>query len=123
MAVHGLLFVGLIISLVSIASADDGFATYYTTYFPSACYGYQDEGDMIAAASDAIWDNGGACGSYYSVTCIGPDYDGPNTCYGSVTVMIVDYCPPGCAGTIDLSEQAFSAIADTSTGKIIIIYY
>ncbi|KAK8486193.1 hypothetical protein V6N13_026117 [Hibiscus sabdariffa] len=39
--------------------AHSGTATFYTApYVPSACYGYEDDGVMIAAASDAIWDGG-----------------------------------------------------------------
>lgn len=86
----------------------------------SACYGNEDEGVMIAAASDAIWDNGAACGRRYSVTCTGPTNQGvPQPCKGtSVVVTVVDYCPAGCQGTIDLSQEAFSIIADPDAGKI-----
>ena len=35
---------------------------------------------------------------------------------------IVDYCQPGCEGTIDLSKQAFSAIAYLSAGRVKIEY-
>lgn len=86
----------------------------------SACYGNEDEGVMIAAASDVIWDNGAACGRRYSVTCTGPTNQGvPQPCKGtSVVVTVVDYCPAGCQGTIDLSQEAFSIIADPDAGKI-----
>jgi expansin (peptidoglycan-binding protein) len=39
-----------------------------------------------------------------------------------VVVKIVDYCPPGCQGTIDLSKEAFSMIANPDAGKIKIEY-
>ncbi|KAI4344361.1 hypothetical protein L6164_011595 [Bauhinia variegata] len=119
--VLGLVFVGLF----SATSAISGTATYYNVYVPSACYGYQDQGTMIAAASDALWDNGAACGRMYSVRCTGPTNQGvPQPCTGNtVTVKIVDRCPsPGCQATIDLSQQAFSAIADVNAGKINIEY-
>ncbi|MGI4421840.1 RlpA-like double-psi beta-barrel domain-containing protein [Klebsiella pneumoniae] len=80
---------------------------------------------MIAAASDALWDNGAACGRMYRVSCSGPTNEGvPEPCKeGSVTVKVVDRCPsPGCQATIDLSQEAFSAIANTDAGKINIDY-
>lgn len=78
---------------------------------------------MIAAASDAIWDNRAACGRNYRVTCTGPTNQGvPQPCRGSVVVKVVDYCPPGCAGTIDLSQEAFAIIADPNAGKVNIEY-
>lgn len=79
---------------------------------------------MIAAASDAIWDNRAACGRMYSVRCTGPTNQGvPQPCTGqSVVVKVVDYCPPGCASTIDLSQEAFAVIADPNAGKINIEY-
>ncbi|CAI0376394.1 unnamed protein product [Linum tenue] len=40
----------------------------------------------------------------------------------SVTVKIVDLCPAGCNGTIDLSAAAFAEIADPDEGKINISY-
>lgn len=76
---------------------------------------------MIAAASDAIWDNRGACGRNYEVKCEGATNAGdPHPCRGdqSVVVKIVDYCPPGCRGTIDLSQEAFASIANPDAGKI-----
>lgn len=79
---------------------------------------------MIAAASDAIWGNRAACGKRYRVTCTGATNQGvPQPCKGtSVVVKIVDYCPPGCRGTIDLSQEAFAVIANPDAGKIKISY-
>ncbi|KAJ6812371.1 putative EG45-like domain containing protein [Iris pallida] len=91
----------------------------------SACDGFTDDGTMIAAASEAIWDNGGACGRVYSVTCTGATNAGVSQpCRGgSVSVRIVDRCPPPyCRGTIDLSQEAFEIIADPDAGKILITY-
>ncbi|XP_060171628.1 EG45-like domain containing protein [Lycium barbarum] len=110
---------------ISVSIADEGTATYYTApYVPSSCYGYQDNGVMIAAASDTIWGNRAACGRMYRVTCTGPTNQGvPQPCTGrSVVVKIVDYCPPGCRGTIDLSQEAFSQIANLDAGKVNINY-
>ncbi|OVA08662.1 Expansin/pollen allergen [Macleaya cordata] len=80
---------------------------------------------MIAAASDALWNGGAACGSFYQVSCIcGTNLGTPQPCIpGSVVVKIVDYCPPpGCRGTIDLSQEAFAMIADPNAGGINIVY-
>ncbi|XP_020111218.1 EG45-like domain containing protein [Ananas comosus] len=119
------LTVATLLGLASLVAATPGTATYYTVYTPSACYGYQDEGTMIAAASESIWNNGAACGQMYTITCTGATNQGvPQPCTGqSVTVKIVDYCPPpGCQATFDLSEQAFAIIANTAAGKIDIDY-
>ncbi|CAK9176828.1 unnamed protein product [Ilex paraguariensis] len=121
-----LVVVCMVICLSSVAHAAQGTATYYTPpYVPSSCYGYQNNGVMIAAASNAIWNNKAACGTFYRVRCTGSTNVGvPQPCRGqSVVVKIVDYCPsPGCQGTIDLSQEAFSMIADPNAGKIKIEY-
>ncbi|XP_010926571.1 EG45-like domain containing protein [Elaeis guineensis] len=119
------LLLAVLLGLQSLVAATPGTATYYTQYVPSSCYGYEDEGTMIAAASDAIWDNRAACGRMYSVRCTGATNEGvPHPCKDtSVVVKIVDYCPPpGCRATIDLSQEAFAAIADLNAGKIDIDY-
>ncbi|OMO72510.1 hypothetical protein COLO4_27600 [Corchorus olitorius] len=108
-------------------AAHEGTATFYEPpYQPSACYGDKKiNGVMIAAASDAIWDGGAACGKKYKVKCIGATNESPHPCKGKdhVVVKIVDYCPSGCEGTIDLSQEAFKAIADPDAGKIKIYYH
>ncbi|GMN63091.1 hypothetical protein TIFTF001_032154 [Ficus carica] len=86
-------------SFTSIAYAQEtGTATYYTApYQPSSCYGFEDQGVMIAAASDAFYNDGEACGQTYEVTCLsGTNLGTPMPCLGgSVVVKIVDYCKPG----------------------------
>ncbi|XP_006660734.1 EG45-like domain containing protein [Oryza brachyantha] len=112
-------------AMVSLAAGISGTATFYTPpYIPSACYGNQEQGTMIAAASDVFWNGGAACGRRYAVTCTGATNQGvPQPCTGrSVTVKIVDYCPSGCQGTIDLSQEAFAIIANPDAGKIKIDY-
>lgn len=87
----------------------------------SSCNGFQNDGVMIAAASDEIWDNRGACGRRYRVKCLSATNMGdPHPCKAgnSVVVTIVDYCPAGCRGTIDLSQEAFASIANPDAGKI-----
>ncbi|KAB1201863.1 EG45-like domain containing protein [Morella rubra] len=121
--IHTLLLLGLVVSFISVASAISGTATYYTVYTPSACYGYQGQGVMIAAANNALYNNGAACGKMYRVTCTGATNQGvPKPCRGSVTVKIVDRCPGCAANQLDLSQQAFSTIADPAAGKITIDY-
>ncbi|CAN6200697.1 unnamed protein product [Urochloa humidicola] len=119
-----LLVAAALLGLVSASLADQGTATYYTVYTPSACYGFQDEGTMIAAASDSLWNGGAACGRMYTVSCAGGTNATPNPCKGgSVTVKIVDRCPsPGCQATLDLSQEAFNAIGNLDAGKILINY-
>ncbi|XP_065851270.1 EG45-like domain containing protein [Euphorbia lathyris] len=125
-AMQVMVIVSLIGSLASVAYAAQGTSTFYTPpYVPSSCYGFENKGVMIAAASDAIWNNRAACGRRYSVTCTGPTNQGVlQPCTGrSVVVTIVDYCPPpGCRGTIDLSQEAFSQIANPDAGKVNIEY-
>ncbi|KAF8407566.1 hypothetical protein HHK36_006700 [Tetracentron sinense] len=122
---HHLLFLSLSLFFMA-TSADEGTATFYTPpYVPSSCNGFEDDGVMIAAASDAIWDDRAACGRNYKVQCLGATNAGvPHPCRGSgeVEVKIVDYCPAGCQGTIDLSQEAFASIADPDAGKIKIAY-
>ncbi|GLJ27216.1 hypothetical protein SUGI_0533590 [Cryptomeria japonica] len=109
--------------------AKQGTATFYTApYVPSACYGNDPnqfpKGGLFAAASDTIWGNGAACGRHYRITCTGATNQGvPKPCKsGSIVVKIVDHCPAGCAGTIDLSKQAFTDIANPDAGKVYINY-
>ncbi|GJN24123.1 hypothetical protein PR202_gb11845 [Eleusine coracana subsp. coracana] len=114
------------LAMVSLVAGTAGTATFYTPpYTPSACHGFQNDGTLIAAASDVFWRGGGACDERYVVQCTGATNEGvPHPCTGrSVTVRIVDECPPGsCRGTIDLSQEAFAVIADPNAGKINIEY-
>lgn len=85
----------------------------------SACYGRQNMGDLVAGASDQIWYAKRACGTKYRVKCIGGVNNVPRPCNvgASVVVTIVDYCSQ-CNGTINLSQTAFSSIANTRAGKV-----
>ncbi|CAI9782988.1 unnamed protein product [Fraxinus pennsylvanica] len=66
MAIERIIMATLIAtSLISMASAIPGTATFYTTYVPSACYGFEDRGTMIAAANPSLYNNGGACGQRF----------------------------------------------------------
>eukprot|EP01018_Ginkgo_biloba_P010303 Gb_36587 [translate_table: standard] len=112
--------------------ADVGTATYYSPpYVPSYCYGSDQgqfpAGNLFAAASDAIWDNGAACGRQYSVRCLsGTNQTDDSPCKldadQSIVVKIVDYCSSDCRGSLELSSDAFGDIASPEAGIINIEY-
>ncbi|GFS40801.1 barwin-related endoglucanase [Actinidia rufa] len=117
-----IIVIAIVSSLILVCLATPGTATFYTSYVPSACYGNQNNGVMIAAASDPLWNNGAICGKTFRVTCTGPTNPVPHPCTGkTVTVKIVDHCP-GCGGTLDLSREAFATIANPVAGIIKIDY-
>ncbi|CAN6461999.1 unnamed protein product [Victoria cruziana] len=115
------LLVALGLCFLPLFSADDGIATFYTdTTF--ACEN-QDPGTTYAAVGQSMFENGGICGRQYSVTCTGATNESPQPCRGgSVTVKVVDLCESCEYGHFDLSEQAFSTIADPDAGVIKISY-
>ncbi|ESR64891.1 hypothetical protein CICLE_v10010346mg [Citrus x clementina] len=118
-----IIMAAIVATLSSVAYATPGIATFYTTYTPSACFGNNGQGVMIAAAGDALWDNGAVCGKMFNVKCTGARNAVPHPCTGeSVTVKIVDHCP-GCPSTIDLSREAFTQIANPVAGIINIDYH
>ncbi|PWA83683.1 Barwin-like endoglucanase [Artemisia annua] len=122
-----ILIVMILLSFGFHAYSDTGIGTINDPpYLPSSCYGYQDAGVMIAAANEALFQGGAACGKYFQVTCIGGTNLGtphPCTSTPTVTVLITDLCPPpGCKGDLDLSHESFSAIADPAAGGIKISY-
>ncbi|XP_035843830.1 EG45-like domain containing protein [Helianthus annuus] len=117
----------VVMSILSFGSSETGIGTINDPpYLPSACYGFQDAGVMIAAANQDLWQGGAACGKYFQVTCTGALNQGvphPCTATPTVTVLITDFCPPpGCKGDLDLSQESFSIIADPSAGGIKISY-
>ncbi|KAF2928199.1 hypothetical protein DAI22_06g260700 [Oryza sativa Japonica Group] len=107
-----LLAAALLLGLVSVSQAIQGTATFYTTYNPSACYGNQDNGRMIAAASDGLWAGGKICGTMFTVRCVGQ----PTPCPTRAAAA------PSPTATIDLSREAFAAIANPVAGKVLIDY-
>jgi expansin (peptidoglycan-binding protein) len=81
-----------------------GSATWYDIGAANACG--LDPGDgMTAAVASSMWDGSARCGECLQI-------DGPD---GSVRVRITDVCPD-CPFDLDLSRQAFDAIADPSDG-------
>ncbi|KAK3146790.1 hypothetical protein QOZ80_3BG0272030 [Eleusine coracana subsp. coracana] len=113
------------LAMVSLVAGTAGTATFYTPpYTPSKCHGFQNDGTMIAAGSDVFWRGASPCDQRYEVRCTSATNEGvPHPCTGrSVIVRMVDLCPAGCRGTIDLSQEAFAIIADPNAGKISIEY-
>ncbi|XP_071731231.1 EG45-like domain containing protein [Rutidosis leptorrhynchoides] len=118
-----LIIATILLSLGLEALSNNGIGTINDPpYTPSACYGFEDKGVMIAAANEDLWDGGAVCGKYFQVTCTGGTNLGtphPCTHTPTVTVMITDFCPPpGCQGDLDLAHEAFSTIADPAAGGI-----
>nr|GEV85772.1 EG45-like domain containing protein [Tanacetum cinerariifolium] len=119
------ILIAVVACLTSVAHAIAGQATFYTPpYRPSACFGFEDRGNMILAANSGLYANGAACGTRYRVICTGRIGDGIlQPCTGnSVDVTVVDLCP-GCASNqVDLSQEAFAVIANRDAGRINIEY-
>ncbi|KAL2611435.1 hypothetical protein R1flu_023127 [Riccia fluitans] len=114
----------------SLPSGDGstGEASYYTAPFvPTACYGNDENqfpaNQYFAAGGDGepnIWASGENCGKWFSIQCSG---DGC-TSSDPISVKIVDRCPNGCFNgrAFDLSDTAFSAMANTDVGHITLQY-
>lgn len=90
-----------------------GYATFYNATGAGACL-YDTTSDLMVGAMNPI-DYAGSriCGATVSVA-------GPKA---TILIRIVDLCPGCSAGGIDLSEEAFSLIADTALGKVPITWY
>ncbi|KAL9819360.1 putative rlpA-like protein, double-psi beta-barrel [Arabidopsis thaliana] len=103
------------------------FSFSYATpgiFVSSACYRGTQEGVMIAAASDTLWDNGRVCGKMFTVKCSGPRNAVPHPCTGkSVKVKIVDHCPSGCASTLDFLEKLLLRSLILSLGLLTLIIF
>jgi len=97
-------------------------------FIASACFGCdpsQFPADMLFAAggdssSANIWNNGQNCGKRFNVQCQGNGCNG----HGPISVVILDRCPNGCVGgrAFDLSDVAFSTIANLDVGVITVEY-
>ena len=67
------------------------------------------DGDYFhCAINDFMYNNSEACGACVIVT-------GPK---GSITLQVVDRCPECASGDIDMTEEAFSQIADVVDGRV-----
>ena len=90
-----------------------GIATYYDATGAGACSFDASPDDLMVSAMNADeYDNAALCGAFVHVT-------GPR---GDVTVRIVDLCPECKAGHLDLSQEAFAAIADPVDGRVAITW-
>lgn len=86
----------------------DGIATFYDADGTGNC-GFDRSSDlMVAAINMAQYDGSNACGTCLSVK-------GPK---GTVTVHLVDSCPPCEQNHVDLSAEAFAKIADPDDGRV-----
>ncbi|CAN1157883.1 EG45-like domain containing protein 2 [Linum perenne] len=114
----------LISCLPTSSEAVQGLAVFHYPYTPSACYGRQNKGEMIAGVSDKLWNGGKACGMRYKVRCTGAPYPFPHPCKtttADVVVTVTDYCDR-CTGDINLSRAAFVKIANINAGKVRVEY-
>ncbi|MBA0655685.1 hypothetical protein Goklo_008143, partial [Gossypium klotzschianum] len=85
------------------------------------CIG-KDQGKMIVAFGDALWDNGTVCGKMFTMTCTRHRNPIPHQCTGkTVTIKIVDQCL-GFPSTIDLSREAFAIITNPVASIINVDY-
>lgn len=85
-----------------------GDGTYYAADGSGNC-SFDPTGDlMVAAMNHADYAGSAVCGA--CVHIVGPS--------GEITVRIVDQCPECLPGDIDLSPQAFMAIADLGLGRV-----
>ncbi len=84
-----------------------GEATYYDADGTGNCSFAADPG-FVAALNDPDYESAAWCGACAAV-------DGPN---GSIVVHIVDRCPECASGDLDLSPNAFEAIAPLEQGRV-----
>jgi hypothetical protein len=92
---------------ISQEPEQSGEATYYNAEGLGAC-GIPTPPDYLVAAINDEQYSKANCGRCVSVT-------GPK---GTVTVRIIDKCPGCDSGDLDLSETAFSKIANKSAGRV-----
>jgi expansin len=105
---------GAAVTATAVTGTTTGEATNYLlqTGDGNCSYPAVGAGQLYVALSPSEYGAAAACGSYLEVT-------GPN---GSVKVQVADQCPECAAGHIDLSQQAFSQIAQLSAGLVPVTY-
>ena len=99
-------------SALAASSSTSEIATHYVLQGLGNCSYPAPANGLFVALSPAEYDSAAACGGYLEVT-------GPG---GSVTVQVIDQCPPCATGHIDLSETAFARLAPLSAGLINVSY-
>jgi expansin len=86
-----------------------GEGTFYGATGEGSCGYPASPGNLdVAALNTAQWDTARYCGMCVQV-------NGPK---GAITVRVVDSCPTCKRGDLDLSESAFTKLADRSVGRI-----
>ncbi|KAL0311793.1 UNVERIFIED_CONTAM: EG45-like domain containing protein 2 [Sesamum radiatum] len=111
---------------IQLVLGDIGTASSYAPpYTPTKCGGNREdqfpEGNLFAAVSEVLWDNGAACGRRYRLRCL----SGRNKpCRsGTVDVRVVDFCSKTpCPSTILMSNDAFATLSRSPRAKINIEY-
>jgi expansin len=94
------------------AGTISGTATYYKSPPGNCSYPSPPADGLFVALPPSQYASAAACGGYLQVH--GPD--------GSVRVEVVDQCPDCGTNHIDLSPQAFSAIAPLAAGQVTVTY-
>ncbi len=95
------------------AAVSSEVATHYVLTGAGNCdYPSAPANGLFVALSPAEYNDAAACGGYLKVN--GPD--------GSVTVEVIDQCPPCQTGHLDLSETAFADIAPLAAGEVDVSY-
>jgi expansin (peptidoglycan-binding protein) len=88
-----------------------GKATYYDATGAGNC-SFEPTGDLMVGAMNQVDYKGSeACGACVKVI-------GPPPKSATITIRIVDRCPECPSGHIDLSKEAFAAIAEMSLGVV-----
>lgn len=82
----------------------------------STCFGGADEGNMVVAIPQALYDQGYKCGQMMTVSCQAQGY--PCKDSRSINVKIVETCTSPAPNIISLYKDAFAAIADPTAGSI-----
>lgn len=82
----------------------------------STCFGGADEGNMVAAIPQALYDQGYQCGQTLTVSCQAQGY--PCKDSRSINVKIVEKCTSPAPNIISLSRDAFAEIAYVDAGSI-----
>jgi expansin len=100
---------GATMSARPLSAQQDGVATFYDATGAGNCSFDASPQDLRVAAMNAPqWAGSAVCGMCVRV-------EGPR---GGVTVRIVDKCPDCLTGQLDLSREAFAAIADLADGRV-----
>ncbi|GAB3683211.1 hypothetical protein GCM10027589_52830 [Actinocorallia lasiicapitis] len=96
----------------AVRTVPDGFATHYKAGGGNCAYPVLPADHYLVALSEGEYAGARACGTILEVT-------GPAR---TIRVLVVDRCGPCKPGEIDLSEEAFAALAPLGKGRIPVSY-